>query len=225
MFAARVRLPLFVSLILPLLAYAQEGAVSEKRTLSAASTVAYTNSMEVLDDRRTLGVGDRVSFRVVEDRKEPITLTVTDSGEMEIPLIGRVPAASKTCKQLAYAIKAPLERTYFYKATVIVGLDTAGALKSKGRIYITGQVRSSGPMELPPDEALTVSKAILRAGGLADFANKRKVRVVRKVGNSQTETETTVVDLEEIMEKGRSERDMILKPDDMIIVPERLINF
>ncbi len=225
MFAALVRLPLFVSLFVPLLVGAQDVTSPEKRTLSAASTVAYTNSMDVLDDRRALGVGDRVSFRVVEDRKEPITLTVTDSGEMEIPLIGRVSAANKTCKQLAYAIKAPLEKTYFYKATVIVGLDTAGAVKSKGRIYVTGQVHTSGPMELPSDEVLTVSKAILRAGGLADFANKRKVRLTRKVGNSQTETEIIIIDLEQIMEKGRIERDMVLKPDDVINVPPRAINF
>ena len=36
------------------------------------STVAYTTSMEVLNDTTKLGTGDRVSFRVVEDRREPI---------------------------------------------------------------------------------------------------------------------------------------------------------
>ena len=63
---------------------------------SSANTVAYTTSMEVLNDKRKLGPGDRVSFRVVEDRKQPVQLVVTDSGEMEVPLVGRVPAAEKT---------------------------------------------------------------------------------------------------------------------------------
>ena len=194
----------------------------EPTNLSGASTVAYTNSMEVLDDRRTLGVGDRVSFRVVEDRKEPISLTVTDSGEMEVPLIGRVQAAGKTCKQLAYSIKSPLEKTYFYKATVIVGLDSL-SVKSRGRIYVTGQVKSQGPQEIPSDETFTLSKAILRAGGLADFANKKKIRLVRKT--SQNETQTSVVDLAEIMDRGRVDQDPVLRPDDLIVVPERLVNF
>ena len=48
--------------------------------------------MAVLDDQRRLGNGDRVSFRVVEDRKPPSQLVVADSGEMEVPLIGRVSA-------------------------------------------------------------------------------------------------------------------------------------
>jgi len=196
-------------------------AKKEPTVLSAASTVAYTNSMDVLDDRRVLGVGDRVSLRVVEDRKEPVALTVTDSGEVEVPLIGRISAAGRTCRDLAYAIKSPLEKTYFYKATVIVGLDVV-SVKSKGRIYVTGQVKAQGPQELPTDEALTLSKAILRAGGLADFANKKKVKLLRKNGGNQAET---IVNLEEIMEKGRIDRDPVLRADDMIVVPERLVNF
>ena len=189
---------------------------------SSFSTVALTTSMEVLNDSVKLGIGDRVSFRVVEERRDPIGLIVTDSGEMEVPLIGRVVAANKTCKQLAREIKPLLEKEYFYKATVIVGLDSIST-KSRGKIYLTGQVRTQGALELLPDEVLTVSKAILRAGGTADFANKRKVKLVRKKAGDQTET--TLVDLADILDKGHLEKDPVLEPGDLIVVPERLINF
>src|SRR4051794_31448912 len=86
--------------------------------LLGTSTVALTTSMEVLNDTTKLGPGDRVSFRIIEDRHAPINLAVTDSGEMEVPLIGRVKAVDKTCKQLAYEIKPLLEKEYFVKATV-----------------------------------------------------------------------------------------------------------
>jgi polysaccharide export outer membrane protein len=188
---------------------------------SSYSAVAGTTSMEVLDDKRPLRVGDRLSMRVVEDRKSPFGLMVTDSGEVDVPLIGRVPAKGLTCRQLAFEIKKPLERDYYYKATVIVGLDVSG-LKSPGRIYISGQVHSQGPMDIPADETFTVSKAIMRAGGFADFANKRKVKLVRKTGAS---TQTTIVDLEAVIRKGRTDKDPVVEPDDTIIVPERLINF
>src|SRR4051812_26506472 len=79
-----------------------------------SSTIAFTNSMDVLDNKRPLGVGDRVSLRVVEDRKPPIETYVTDSGDMEVPLIGRVKAQGKTCKTLAREIKAALDKEYFY---------------------------------------------------------------------------------------------------------------
>ena len=218
------------------------------------STVALTTSMEVLNDSTKLGIGDHVSFRIVEDRHEPIRLFVTDSGEMEVPLIGRVTARGKTCKQLAYEIKPLFEKEYFKTATVIIGLDLVST-KPLGRIYITGQVRSGGVMELMPGDAVTVSQAILRAGGVGDFADKRKVRLVRKkdglpvttaealkaqqpkktgsrwniFGKKQeptnTSTVTYIVDLVDILEKGHLERDPELKVGDLIFVPERLINY
>jgi len=183
------------------------------------SGVENTTSMEALDDKRPLRVGDRLSMRVVEERKPPTPLVVTDSGEVEVPLIGRVMAKGKTCRQLAYLIKGPLEREYYYKATVIIGLDVEGHV-SPGRVYITGQVHSQGPIEIPPDETFTVSRAILKAGGFADFANKRKVKLVRK--NS---SQTIIVDVDAIVRKGHFDKDPAVEPGDTIIVPERLINF
>ena len=187
----------------------------------SSSAVARTTSMNVLDDKRSLQIGDRLSMRVVEDRKPPVSLIVTDSGEVEVPLIGRVQAKGKTCKQLAYAIKEPLQREYYYKATVIIGLDLV-TLKSPGRVYVTGQVRNQGPLDIPPDETFTVSRAIIRAGGFADFANKRRVRLVRKDGDKP---KTIIVDLELVIKKGQTDKDPVVEPDDTIIVPERLINF
>jgi polysaccharide export outer membrane protein len=189
---------------------------------SAASAVAYTNSMEVLDNVRPLKKGDQLSMRIVEDKKPPIWLVVSDSGEVEVPLVGRIPAEGKTCKALAYAIRVPLERDYFYHATVIIGLDLESH-RSPGTVYVSGQVHNQGPLAIPPDETFTVSKAILRAGGLADFANKKKVKLLRsKPGGG---TETIIVNLDLIMKKGRFDLDPEIQPDDRIVVPERLINF
>jgi len=187
----------------------------------SSSAVANTTSMEVLDNKRPLQVGDRLSMRVVEDRRDPFALFVTDSGEVEVPLIGRVPGKGKTCKQLAFAIKAQLEREYYYKATVIVGLDFE-TLKSPGKVYVTGQIRNQGPLDIPPGEAFTVSRAIIRAGGFADFANKRRVKLVRKDGEK---ARTIIVDVQAVINKGLTDKDPIVEPDDMIVVPERLINF
>ena len=178
--------------------------------------------MEVLDDSRKLNLGDRLSYRVVEERKAPVPLVIADSGELEVPLIGRIQAAGKSCKQLAQDIQKPLEKEYFFKATVIIGLDFAST-RSRGKVYVTGQVHGQGLQEIPADEDFTLSRAILRAGGLGDFANKRKVKLIHKTKNGGTETQ--VYDLEEIIDKGHVEKDPVLRPDDLIIVPERLVNF
>jgi protein involved in polysaccharide export with SLBB domain len=182
------------------------------------STVMRTNSMEVLDDKKKLGPNDFVSFRVVEDRdNDSQRLRVNDSGELEVPYIGLVPAQGKTCKELAFNIKSALEKEYYYHATVILAVDRVSE-KSRGRIYVYGSVKSQGPQEVPPDESYTVSKAVIRAGGFGDFANKRKVKVTRKNGKDFT------VDLKRVIEEGHTEEDVVLQPDDQIYVPQRLIN-
>ena len=182
------------------------------------STVMRTNSMTVLDDKKKLGANDSVSFRVVEDRdNESQHLRVNDSGELEVPYVGLVPAAGKTCRELAYHVKSLLEREYYYHATVILAVERVSE-KSRGKVYVYGSVKQQGPQEIPADESYTVSKAVIRAGGFGDFANKRKVRLTRKNGQD------SVVDLKRIIEKGHSDEDVVLQPDDQIYVPQRLIN-
>jgi protein involved in polysaccharide export with SLBB domain len=80
-------------------------------------------------------------------------------------------------------------------------------------------VKGQGPQEIPSDETYTVSKAIIRAGGFGDFADKRKVKVTRKDGHDMT------VDLKRVIEQGHTEDDVVLQPDDQIYVPQRLVNF
>jgi len=186
--------------------------------LPTTSTVMRTNSMNVLDDKKRLGSNDYVSFRVVEDRDEESQhLRVNDNGELEVPYIGLVPAQGRTCRELAYTIKSALEKEYYYHATVILAVDRISE-KSRGRVYVYGSVKGQGPQEIPADESYTVSKAIIRAGGFGDFANKRKVKVTRKNGQDFT------VDLKRVIEEGRTDEDMVVQPDDQIYVPQRLIN-
>jgi len=186
---------------------------------TSRDTVMRTNSMAVLDDKKRLGSDDFVSFRVVEDRdNDSQRLRVNDNGELEVPYIGLVPAAGKTCRELAYNIKSALEKEYYYHATVILAVDRVSE-KSRGKVYVYGAVKGQGPQEIPADETYTVSKAVIRAGGFGDFADKRKVKVTRKNGGD------VVVDLKRIIEQGHSEDDVVLRPDDQIYVPQRLVNF
>jgi len=194
-------------------------AIKQPLSETSGSTVMRTNSMAVLDDKKRLGPDDFVSFRVVEDRdNESQHLRVNDNGELEVPYIGLVPAQGRTCRQLAYSIKSALEREYYYHATVILAVDRVSD-KSRGKVYVYGAVKGQGPQEIPPDENYTVSKAVIRAGGFGDFADKRKVKITRKDGQD------LVVDLKRVIEQGHTEDDVVLRPDDQIYVPQRLVNF
>ena len=182
----------------------------------------------VLDDQHVLTPGDKVSVRILEDKifedKEPANaLTVTDSRELDAPYIGRVSVAGKTCKQVAGQLKALLEKDYYYKATVIVGLDSVNKLR--GKAYVEGQVRNQGPIDLLFDQKVTAGKAILMAGGFSDFANKKKIKVIRTAAGPEGKSQTFEIDMEAVLEHGETDKDILLEPNDYIIVPARSVNF
>ncbi len=176
--------------------------------------------MDALDDKYRLAIGDRLSYRIIEDEEDPKPLVVTDSGDLEFPYIGRFAAVGKSCRELARALKAELEKEYYYHATVVIAVDSM--TKSRGRVYLVGPLRAPGPQEIPSDETLTLSKAILRAGGFSDFADRKNVKVTRKVDGKD---KTFTVDVAEILERGKTATDMGLEPGDFIYVPERAIRF
>jgi polysaccharide biosynthesis/export protein len=47
------------------------------------------------------------------------------------------------------------------------------------RVYVTGKVKNSGAFTIPPNEQLTVSKAITLAGGFEQFARRDQVQLIR----------------------------------------------
>ena len=202
---------------------ATPGAANTAPTTPSASL--YT-SMDALDNTQRLSAGDRVSYRVIEDKEDPKPLIVTDAGELEVPYLGRVKAVDKTCQQLAREIKVALEKDLYFQATVILAVDQLN--RKRGTVYLVGQVQKPGTVEIPSDETLTLSKAILRAGGFGEFANRRKVRVSRATpGGDPTAAaaKPIEVDVDDILKNGRADRDLKLEPGDLIFVPSKLINF
>jgi protein involved in polysaccharide export with SLBB domain len=187
------------------------------------NSLTMTNGMDALDNTHTLAIGDILSFRIVEDEDDPRTMIVTDSGDLEVPYIGRFPAQNLTCKQLARQIKAALEKDYYFQATVIIAVNTMA--RSRGKVYLVGAIRIPGPEDLPSDEILTLSKAVLRAGGFDDSADRKHVKITREGSAGENDKVTLIVDVGQIFDEGKTEKDVALKPGDLIYIPERLIRF
>ncbi len=200
----------------------RESAAAPLATAAKASGTD-ASGVETLDDKHQLAIGDQISFRIVEDEEEPKSLTVMDSGELEVPYIGRFLALGKTCKELAGQLKSTLEKEYYYRATVIIAVNVMA--KSRGRVYLVGPVRLPGPQEIPSDEVLTLSKAILRAGGFTDFADKKSVKVTRQSKVPGGKDETYTINEGKVLEKGTMESDLPLQAGDLIYVPEKLVRF
>lgn len=190
---------------------------------------AVLTSMDVLDNNRPISSGDLISIKIIEDRREPLQQRVAVTGEVQAPYIGLIKAQGKTSRELAYAIKRELEKNFFKNATVVVAIDQLNpddVMREREidlEFYVMfGFVARQGKYDLPNNEDITISQAVLRAGGFAQFANKKKVKVVRKTpaGNK-----TILVDVHSIMQAGDLDKDIYLRKDDVIIVEELTWNF
>ena len=197
-------------------------SVSGNAITNSTAVVPTANTGYVADDKYKLRLGDKISFQILEDRDAPKCLVIADSGELDLPYLGRIGAVDKTCKQLATEIKSQLEKEYYYRASVVLALDAASRVL--GRVYVWGQVHNQGALELSLSENLTAGKAILRAGGFGDFANRKKVKVIRPATNG-TAKQVFELNMVEILEDGQTEKDILLQSDDSVIVGSRLINF
>lgn len=195
------------------------------------ASAALMNSMEALDNTLPIQPGDTISMRIVEDRSDPIQINVGATGEVYAPHIGLVKAAGRTSRELAFAVKAELEKSYYKQATVVVAIDRRpqdDRSNMRTRIdeleffTVYGQVLRQGKYELPSDEDITISQAILRAGGFAQFANPQKVKLVRKTPQGN---KTVLVNLDTIMRRGNMDYDVYLRNSDVIIVDEKKVNF
>ena len=201
---------------------AQLASTAETTETNSAVQTNATASMASLDDRQKLGPGDRITYRVIEDQDELRSLTIADSGELEVPYYGLVQAAGKTSRQLAQEIKTLLEQKLYHQATVILAVELVNRTRTNGKVYVEGRVRNPGGFDIPAGESLTVSKAILLAGGFSDFADKRNVKLMRKTGEG---TKTFEINVQEIWDKGKLEKDQAVQPNDQIFVDKRLVNY
>jgi polysaccharide export outer membrane protein len=82
--------------------------------------------------------------------------------------------------------------------------------------YILGEVKKPGAYQL--DQAATVLEGIALAGGFTDKAAPGRTRLIRNHKNGRQESLT--VDLNEIIKRGRKDKDLPLTPNDVIVVPE-----
>lgn len=82
------------------------------------------------------------------------------------------------------------------------------------RVYVTGKVKSSGAFTIPPNEQLTVSKAITLAGGFEQFARRDQVQLIR-IGERMQ-----VINVQGILNGEITLPEPVLSAGDTINVPD-----
>jgi len=85
------------------------------------------------------------------------------------------------------------------------------------RIFILGEVNNPGSYDIPPEKELTVVEAISLAGGFTEQAGVNKTKIIRVENGLE---KTMEVKIKDITKKGNKSKDIILRPNDIVIVPQ-----
>ncbi|MEI9896805.1 MAG: polysaccharide biosynthesis/export family protein [Chthoniobacter sp.] len=131
--------------------------------------------MSIVDPDKKLSAGDQVTVEILEDREGGLPRVVTATGELDVPPLGRVKVSGRTAAEAASEIKQQLEHDYYYHATVRLAIDRVSPVSVRsGLVYLSGEVRVGGPQEIISGETLTLTNAILKAGGVGEWGTPRK---------------------------------------------------
>jgi polysaccharide export outer membrane protein len=138
---------------------------------------------------------------------QPFDQRVKDDGTVTLIYNRDFQAAGKRTGDLEREIRS------FYVPGYFINMTPTVRISGESRFYyVDGEVRAPG--KFPWVNGMTVSKGIAGAGGFTDFANKRKVKLIRPDGRKQTINCNKVLDHPEL--------DPLVFPDDKIHVPRRI---
>jgi polysaccharide export outer membrane protein len=159
-------------------------------------------------DTYVIGPSDVIVVNVWKEPTLSGSLLVRPDGMISMPLLGDVQASGSTPLQLADQISAKLKK-FVQEPNVSVVISQ---IHSKV-VYLMGEVGKKGPIEMTP--GMTLLEAIGSAGGVTDFANVKKMYILRDEAGKH---EKIPVHYKEAL-KGDSALDLALKPGDTIVVP------
>ena len=164
----------------------------------------------------TIGPADILRIDVVDEAAFSGDFVVRPDGKISMLQIDEVVAAGLTTEALKKKIKTELGR--FFNDPVPEVFVQVKQINSR-TVYIDGAVRKPGPYPLPGP--MTIVQLIALAGGLDEFADKKKILVISGTQrNAKGESVTWIVNYEDIL-KGRnlSKNNIILNPGDTVMVP------
>ncbi|HET6488170.1 MAG TPA: polysaccharide biosynthesis/export family protein [Syntrophales bacterium] len=160
-------------------------------------------------DSYIIGPEDVLYIYVWKEENLSRSVPVRMDGMISIPLVDDVKAAGMTPLQLKEYLLAKL-REYVETPDVTVIVSEANSY----RVFVQGEVKTPGVFKLRSETTLV--QLIIMAGGFTDWANQKKITVMRKEGGKDTRI---VVNYKKIIEGDSGEKDIVLKSGDIIIIP------
>jgi polysaccharide export outer membrane protein len=164
--------------------------------------------MEKLD--YVIGAGDMLTIRVWKNPELSVDVPVRPDGKISVPLLDDVQAEGFTALELKEVISRDLGE-YVSNPDVTVVVKGIGSKY----VFMLGEIGRPGPVPLGKD--VRVLDAISSAGGFGTFADKKRVKVIRRSKNGEVEYRFNY----DAYVAGKAPgSNLLLVPNDTIVVPD-----
>ncbi len=159
---------------------------------------------------------DVLNIKVFDVPELSLTVRVSDEGILAYPLIGDMQVEGLTTQEVENILEERLRNGYLKNPEVSVDLDFKVMEQTREKeVYVLGEVKTPGAIPLS-GKYLTVLEAVTKAGGFSEFAAPNRTKVIRVEDGVE---KTIKVNLNKV-KKGDKSLDIILKPGDVVVVPE-----
>lgn len=190
--------------------------------LLCAAFVASARGAEASPYR--VGPGDVLHVEVWNEPDLSGDLRVDDSGAIHPALVGTLPAADRTCKEIAAQLAKILGREYLREARVVVTLRSS----ARRRAAVLGAVVHPGTQQLHP--GMHLLDLLLAAGGPSPDADSRATLLrfgepgpgePAEALGSRAPRKRLRIDLGALLSKGDPAQNPAVEPGDVLVVARR----
>jgi len=196
----------------------KSGQAAQTSAQAAGQTPAQTTPQPSTDSKKT-STGDLPDYKIGEQDvlnitiwKEPQlsgSVVVRPDGKISLPLVDEVSAAGLTPLELQNVLVEKY-RPYLTVPQVSVSAKEINSRK----VYVIGQVAREGSFRINSNS--TVLEILAEAGGLKDYANRKKIYVMRSVQGKQVRYP---FNYEAVIRGEHYEENIVLQPGDKVVVP------
>ncbi|MCX5783034.1 MAG: polysaccharide export protein [Elusimicrobia bacterium] len=156
--------------------------------------------------------GDLLEISVYQEKDMDRTVRVSGNGAVSFPLAGSLSMAGLSVPQAEEMLAEKLSQ-YLVSPQVTMLIREYG----NKQVYVLGEVKKPGSLEIPAERNLTVLEAITMAGGFTEIAAQDRTKILRSENGKSRSIE---IEISRITKRGDKAADIYLEPNDVVFVPQ-----
>lgn len=186
-------------------------ACSSKTLPESAPRASLTTDVD--NYQYLVGPGDNLTIFVWRNPEISGSFIVRPDGKVTTSLVEDIVVAGKTPTALAREIEEKLS-TYINSPRVTVSVNNFQGPFSE-QVRVIGE--ATNPRAINYTQHMTLLDLMIQVGGLTEFADGNRAKLVRVIDGKQQSFD---VDIDDLIKNGDVEKNVDILPGDIVIIPE-----